>query len=48
MPSSKSPVFSAGVKSIVQLTSDEAEKTTLEVVLDLSVRKFVLGKTIFK
>ena len=37
MPSLKSPVFSAGIKSIEQLTSPQALKMTLEVVLDLSV-----------
>jgi len=48
MPSSKSPVFSAGIKSISQLTSAEAVKTTLEVVIDLSVRqKLCCIKNIF-
>lgn len=44
MPSSKSPVFTAGVKSIAQLTSAEAVKTTLEVVLDLTVIKIFCFK----
>ena len=37
MPSAKSTVFPAKVKSIDQLTSENALKTTLEVTLDLSV-----------
>ena len=38
MPSSRTPVFQAQIKSLNQLTRNDAVKTTLEASLELSVK----------
>ncbi|KAI9554070.1 hypothetical protein GHT06_019342 [Daphnia sinensis] len=38
MPSSRTPVFQAKIKSLKQLTSEKAVKTTLEATLEFSVK----------